>query len=1214
MKLILSVMFILIISVGLFSLADIGGNIVLSIAKNYISEHFQLELTAEKITGNPIRGYTLHNFALSDLRESKDIFSAGFLTGRANLTALLTGNIRLAEVSLGGISMDVDKLISTVQNIELPSSSSSQSLIGASPAFADEENPLPNIPLDRFRIVDSHFSSQFGVLDFREIGVEFPAFDIDIDGSINGLPLRGNIDMGEAAGFTAANRAELYLGSGKILATGGLNGERLDFHASAEDIDISEITALYPALLKPHDFAGKADFIADITGAADNPKFSGSIDYIGTKVYGFPVERLSATLGYSDYRVSVRDIQASALNIPVQGEFAMAMRPNQPLSVMVKLDGSEANLSGLDKILGVSELKALSGKVSSFNANISGPVNALNGLVNFSAPRIAYDGKALTNIRAQMKLSHSDTANVDGKFAFEGANGYLNGKISSVLTNPNFNLTAKIAGLDIKRVENMIPDAPQYKLSGKITASVTVKGTADNPDITGSLNSPEFSGLDQKIMKPVINFAFANKTLTLSKTEGTLNGMPINLNGTIGPLPSGNPNLNLNATITMTPQALKAYVPDIDKYALKGKINAGLKVQGSVNSPAVNLLVSSPNVQAMNMLSAKDIELTTAMNGDITALERISINAAAKSITASGITFYGANANISKNGDRLMLGGLNAKSGSGTITGSGTASLSGKNPLDFSFRFSNLDLAPLAATSGVDIKGSLSGTLKVAGQNTNPAITLNASIPELNAMGFALNNIAADIAGNMSNIELNKLRADVEGAEITATGTVQITPSLKLNVAINGNSIKLERLLKDYPGMKDNLIGTAGLTFTLSGTDKNITGKGSFTAPSLKAYGLNLTGVNLPLSYSGNSFTSSGGTAKLYGGSAKNTFTINIDTMKFTDNLDASGIDVNALIQDVSGGLEGRITGTGKLNMKINGNTKDNVTYSGSGNFSMGSGEITGFKWLDIVAKVHRTNGVKYASVNAPLTLQTGRLILKSGAIAAANNNDPMYKYAKLSQNGTIDFSGQDVTLNLPIEASINYQLINAIQGGSKGGFEALFKGGVSNFKDGLSTFLSGGVKQAQKSASTGDFRTVNLKVSGKAASPSFSNLKIGPSTLKPQTQTQSKDNTASGQLQKQIQQKKEELQKKAVEKLTDALPESVKKKITPNTQNNNAVQKVVTPAQVQQKIQQTQQNTQQNVQQKVQEKARQTENKVKEEVQKGLKKGLEGLGGLFRR
>ncbi|MBQ7155581.1 MAG: hypothetical protein IJR85_08530 [Synergistaceae bacterium] len=1286
----------------IFSVADIGGNIILGLAQNYLAENMNLTLKAESITGNPVKGYRLNNFELSD-SEGRQILSAGFLSGRVNFPALLTGKIRLAEIALGGMSMDVDTLIATIQNFpaQLPTAKTSPDIaagftLTASPAWAEQENTMPDIPLDRFSVRESRFSSSYGTITVNEIGADLQNFDVDVDAKLNDIPLTGTIDMGESAGLTGINRSDLRLGSGKITATGGLAGnDSLDFHASLENLDLQEMTGLYPQLLKPEDFSGKANINADVTGTLDSPRAFGTIDYSGAKIYGFPVERVSTSFNYADYRVGLSNIQANVFNVPIQGEIAAASRPNEKLSVMVKLDGSEANLDGLDKILGIDELKGLSGKVETFSANISGYVDKLNGLVNFTAPRIAYAGRALTNIRAQMKLSQSDTAHVDGKFAFEGAQGFIQGQVASLLVNPDMNITAKIVDLDIKRVENMIPDASDYKLAGKITASVNVKGTAANPAISGSLNSPEFSGFDQKITKPVINFAFANKTLTLSKTEGTLNGMPINISGTVSPLPSGNPNLNINATISMTPASLKAYVPDIDSYKLKGNINAGVKIQGSVNSPSVNLVASSPNLQAMDMVNAKDIELTTALNGDLAKLDRISVNAAAKSITASGVTFSGVNARIDKDGDKIILGGLNAKSGSGSITGSGTADISGKSPLSFSFRFTNLALGPLASASGVDLKGNLTGTLKISGSNTNPGIALTANVPSLSAQGFTLTGVAADVSGNMNSIKLNRLRADVEGAEVSASGSVQISPTVKPSITIKADNVKLARLLPDY-----DVSGTASLNFALSGEGTNISGKGSLTSPSLKAYGISLSGINLPLAYSGSSFTSNGGTAKFYGGTLKNNLSLNIDSMKYTDNLTASGIDagalitdvskdmkdtisgkanltlnvsgtganvsakgtltspafkaygfslsnvnlpitysnnklvsapataklyggtlknnltfdmntmkfsdnidvngadVNALIQDVSGGLEGKITGTGKLTMKLNGSAKGKTTYSGSGSFSMGAGAISGFKWLDLVSKVHGTNGIRYASVNAPLTLQTGKLILKSGSIANANKNDPMYRYAKLSQNGTIDFGGKDVTLNLQTESVINYQLINALQGGGKGGLEALFKGGVSSLEDGLKAFLRGGLSGAEKNASTGDFRTVNLRISGKAASPSFSGLKIGPSTLKTQTEQKAGQSTD----------KKQDTQQNLKEKILDRAIEV----IAPGAKKNQtAAPKVNTPAKTQPQTKQTQTQSKTQTQTQKQNVRQQVENKVKEELRKGLQKGL---GGLFKK
>ncbi len=1174
------VLLLLIVLGTIFSFVDIGGNVILELAKNYLSENYKLSLNAEKITGNPVKGYTLHKFSIDDPDE-QNILSAGYLSGRVNFSALLTGKIRLAKLTIGGLSADVEQLISAAQKyftFEIEDDDLTSSMldeffsrltITASPAFADSGNPVPDIPLDYLRIRESKFFSQFGTLQVNDVIADLKKFDIDVDAAFNDIPIKGKIDMGESAGLTGINNSEINFGSGKILATGGLYGEILDLHASCENIDLKEITALYPAMLKPEDFDGTANFNVDATGKLEALKLFGTIDYKGTKIYGFPVERVSSNVNYEalDKRIALNNIQASAFNVPVQGEIAIADN-----SIMIKLDGSEANLNGLDEIFGLPELKTLTGKVSLFNVNISGTMDELNGLVNFTAPRIAYNGRALTNIRAQLKLAKSDTAIVDGKFNFEGSQGYLQGKIASILKAPNLDVSAKIVELDVKRVQNMIPDASDYKLSGKITASVNVKGSPNNPVISGSLNSPEFSGWEQTITKPAVDFTFANKTLNLTKTEGTLNGMPINLSGTIGPLPSENPNLNINATLLMSPASLKSYVPDIAQYNLKGNVNAGIKITGSVNNPSVNLLASSQNLQAMDMINAQNLELTTSLGGDLAKLDKINLNISAKSITASGVTFSDVQAKLDKNDDKIMLSSLNAQSGKGKISGSGLASVSGKTPLDFSFNFKNLELGPLASASGVDMKGNLSGTLKISGSNSNPSISLNANVPALNAQGFTLNNFLADVSGNMQNLTLKTLRADVEGAELKASGTVQISPALKLNIAINGNNLKLEKLLSEYKDFS----GTASLNFNLSGSEKNITGKGALTSSALKAYGINLTSVNLPLAYAKNRFTSDNGTAKLYGGSAKNSFAFNTETMSFTNNLEASNVDINGLIQDASGGLDGKITGKGKLTLKINGSAKNNVTYSGTGNFSTGAGGITGFKWLDVVAKVHGTNGINYASVNAPLTLQTGKLILKSGSIVKAPNKDPIYTYAKLTQNGIIDFRGSDVRLDLAPELNINYQLINAIQGGTKGGLEAILKNGVKGLENSIKTFLSGGMKEAEKTASTGDFRVVTLKISGKAASPSFSSLKIGPSTLKAQQNNSSDTNTNA--------QKQESLKDKIIDRTIETLIPDKK------TQTQNA--------------QPQQQNQKQSTRQKVEE-------KVKEEVKKGLQKGL---GGLFKK
>ena len=339
--------------------------------------------------------------------------------------------------------------------------------------------------------------------------------------------------------------------------------------------------------------------------------------------------------------------------------------------------------------------------------------------------------------------------------------------------------------------------------------------------------------------------------------------------------------------------------------------------------------------------------------------------------------------------------------------------------------------------------------------------------------------------------------------------------------------------------------------------------------------------------------------------------------MKFSDNIEASGVNVNDLIQAASGGLGGKITGKGKLSMKINGSVKGATTYSGSGNFSMGSGAITGFKWLDLITRIHKSNGIQYASVNAPLSLQTGKLIIKSGAIANANKNDALYSYAKLIKDGVVNFSGKDPTIDFTAEGNINYQLINAIQGGGAGGLASLLSGGTATLQEGLKTFISGGLKGASQSGSTGDYRIMSIRVHGKAASPSFSNLKIGESTLKNQNATQTKniDNAVTStkekienvkkDVQEKVNEQKKQFEKKVIDSVINVIAPETKTKNNTQTQKQN--QKSNSSTSTQKKTNDTK-TKQQSTKDKIKDALKDEKNQ--ERLKNELKKGL---GGLFK-
>lgn len=1085
---------------GLLAFTNIGGDMVLNLAKKTLREQAGLELNASGISGNPIKGYALNDLEILDLKNNKKILSSEELNARLDLAALMRGLIRVI-------------------------------------------------------VHDSVINTEYGTFNISRVSAALKGENaqLDLDGKLNGVKITGEVDAdiknsGESDKNIIINKANIKPGSGNVTATGqvALKDLNLNINGSAQGINFQEIAEMLKFLdINKSDFDGAANINFEASGKADpqNLKINGTLNYKGKKIMGYPVERVSSNFVYTPNKINVNNLQASLFNIPISGEASASLKNNQPDFINIKLDGRATNLDGF--------VKDLKGRVSAFNVNIQGGINSLNGNINFNAPNISYQNYKINNIIANLKLANSDKANVSGKFNFENAQGYLQGDIASILKNPKLNLTAKLVDLDIKRVAGMIPDASQYNLSGNVTAALNITGSASNPKISGSINSAALSGMGQKLTKPQVDFSFANNTLSINKSAGNLNGMPINLTGKIANLTAKNPDINIDAGVTVSPAALKTFAPDIDSYALKGNINAAVKIRGKLPSPNINLAASAPNISALNNINIKNFELNTALNGDLSKLNNLNADIKAGSLSAGGLNFNNLNAKLTKTGDNINLTGLNAKSDAGNFSLNGTINTAKKDPV--------------------------------------------------------------------------------------------------INFAIKGDALDLAKLTNTIPDLKGQLNGRADLDFKLSGAASNLNGTGSLKSSALKAFDINLTDVNLPLVYSGakNSLSSQNGTAKAYGGAARNNFNLDLKTMKFTEKLEASELNVNNFIRDTAGNIGGNIGGKGKLTLNLSGSAANGVKYSGDGTFSMGTGAITGFKWLDLATKLYNSKGVNYLNINAPFTIQTGKLILNKTSAANANKNDPLYKYARLTNDGVINFNDpKNITLNITADLNVNYQLINALIGGGKGGLEALLGGNAKNIQEGLLQILGGGLKGAKEKGSVSDYRTITVKISGKAASPSFSIVKIGDTTIKEaenknnnknnQNQAANKndnkaDNKAQGaknaqqtqnnkpsaknvkenvknnvkNAQNAVKTKASEASKKAAEKLVDAILPTNKK----NTKNNSAS----STAQQAQQNQNTQQIETKAETQNSASKSRENElkDKLKEELAGGIQKGL---GNLFKK
>lgn len=1069
---------------AILSFVDVGGTAILKMARETLKERTGMGLSAAGVRGNPIRGYTFEDVLLTTEKGDK-VLSAQSLSGRIDFLSLLGGSPRLSVLSVGGVATDLDRFIAEVQRIKLPEGS------GGS-----------DIPINRISLRSSRFTSRWGIVDVDEVGANIRGTNIDIDsaGSVNGIFVRGTATLDLQGSALSIGKADIAFGKGRLTATGEIHPvsrtdstAALDIQGSARGLDLKELAALWPAYLKEADYDGTANLDLEAKGTSTTLEISGTVDYRGSRLAGYPVEQLGAQLRYSDQRLTAGGIHAIVLSVPIDGELAVASRPGQHPSVMINLEGRDAPLDEIGRTF--PSLEGVRGRVSAFTAKIQGPTNALNGTVNLSAPRIAFRDKEVSNLALQLKIAKSDTATVSGKFLFEGAQGYLQGTAASILSGPRLDLTAKLVGLDVRGISDLIPDSGKYGLAGKISAAVGIKGSPSAPVLSGSLQSPSFTVQGNTLVNPSVTFSYAKDVLTLQKSGGTLNGMPIQLSGTVGPLTSKTPAIDVKAQLTVKPEALGAYVPGIAGYGLKGEIRAGARISGRLPTPEISLVASSPALFALGKLSVKNLEVSTLPGTDLIKMEKLGLSIKADSAAADGVGLFALEASIRKEGTKVTLSSFSARSGSGALSGSGSATLGGKSPaLDFSFDLDRLDLAQLAAASGIGLKGTLSGKARLGGTADAPEFSFKGQSPSVTANGAQLSDVAADISGTLQALKVNDFRANVGGAPLSASGTLRLTPSTRADLAIHGDGLDLEALTEGFPDLKGQIKGKANLVFNLSGTDKGNTGTGSLSASSAEAFGLRLANVKLPLSLDGNAFKSSNGTLELYGGKASNSLTLNLETFKFSDSLTANGVDVNALAQDVTGGLGGRVTGRGSLSLKITGSAGKTPSYSGTGQFTLGAGGISGFKGLDIATRLYGLDAIRYTEVTAPLEIRTGRLVLKKGAAARAPDGDPIYRYARLAEDGTIKF---DKNLYLLAEGSVNFQLVNALTGGALGGAGALLQGGAKQLAtgEGLGDILRGALQGGQQGGASADFRDVTVKIAGKADSPSVSLVKVGPSS-----------------------------------------------------------------------------------------------------------------------
>lgn len=1069
-------MIALFIVAGLAGLALIGasmnfaGDLVVREATKAVKEMLDADLTVEGIAGNPIKGFTTGKISLA--KEGETLFSAGFLQVKINLMSLLSKSPKLSVVSIGGVETDADALAAQIARIEFGGGGGGE------------------IPVETVRLVDSVVTSKWAKIAVTGLGLSFSGKDIgaDIDVSVNNVPVKGKTAVLLDGSLVDVKSLAVNVGKGSVSASGRVAPD-LAVSGALKDMDLGELFAFWPEA--PAGGAdGKISMAFRGEGEWNSPSLSGDVDYSGKSILGYPVDSVKAGWNFGADKLSVTGLDARILAIPLSGAMSVAFAPDKAPVLDLDLVGSAIKMEELKKLY--PDMGDFSGEIDKFTVKLSGAADSLNGVVEFSAPALGAFGFSVANSAAQVKIN-PQAATLSAKSTFEGAPVTAQGTITDYATSPKLNLSGNIRSLDLSRVQALVPELKGMPLAGSVNGDVTVKGTAAVPEIAGKVWSDKLTAIKETVEAPSVAFALKGGQVNISGASAKWRGAALSGSGTVG----ADGKLNIKAALeNIQPGAIAPFYPDIAQYKIKGAVTAGATVTGTAKAPKIDLALTSSSLGLMDTLSFKNLKVSTVLAGDLKALEKadLDLDISAASAAAEGVALSDLAVKLKKSGSKINIASASVNSGKGSIAGSGSVTLpekkEGEGSLDFTAKISGADLGFLAkaAGAGIAVGGTVDGTVTVKGPLSNPSMTVKASSPKVTASGLAVTDVAFGLSGNAKEVKIDEFGAKFGGGVLGATGSVKLAGALDAAVDISGKDLDLAALTAGMPDAKEfGLGGRLNVAFKGRFAGASGKGEGAITSQSLTVMGVKATNLNYPLALEGNKLSGSGGSAALYGGKVSGAGAIDISTLKYSHSAEFSGVDVNALLQDFTGGLGGKVTGLAQGSANVSGALAPKFSMAGKGSARIGEGAVSGFKGLDLVTKLHGVNGVRYTEVTAPFRLETGKIILEKGTKATAPQNDPLYRF--LAAEGGVGPKG---ALNLNCSGNVNIQIINALTGGAIGG---LTSGG--SLEDALKGVLGG----AQKGMEHADFRDISLTVGGTVNKPSVSNLKVAPGAQKQEEQ-----------------------------------------------------------------------------------------------------------------
>lgn len=1018
---------------GLAALAVIPnylGGFVARQAAGFISSHYGLGVSIDRVKGNPFRGYTFENTVLSD--GSGPVLTARKLFLRPGLLKTFFGSLSLRWV-------EMDDVVSTFDHLHLLAERVTGQVYPPLPDF------LPKGPI--------RLTSLGGTLDGSKArGV--------LEADVAGFPVKGEAkaELGQKTEF---KQAHFELAGGSLDFKGQVMPE-LDMSLDAEHLQLASLGMIMPVLAN-NAVTGEVTLQARLKGTVTDPAAQGKVTLQNGRAAGVP---LTADIPF-DFRGGVLSANPFGLNLagmPLTGGVRVTFGTGPATIQLV------ANLQGPQSAQALRENwpalpASVTGAVDLLTLQLAGPLAAPDGALRLKADALAWDAARVNNLNfgADMK---SGVLTVKGQAMALGAPLMVDGR-GLLAPGGNLSLQALWRDVDLGQVDTLFPGIP---LGGHVSLHGQLSGPLGSLKGAAALTGAGVTAFGVRINRLSLPLAYEQNHIKVNKGQLALGDGVLALNASINP---AGRTLDVKALGTVGFSAFDGFLPGLTGAGqftasiggsfddIKGR---GVLTEGTVNW--AGLAFQGLNADAAFGTKPLSYEVPFSAQALLTPVGRLD--------SLSG--------KVSGDASVFRISDLAAGGAGGKLIGSLQTQ---KDQLTGAFELSDLDLASFSnAVSPGLLRGTLAGRADLSGPVSNPVLSLGIKAPQLGVGPLAASDVILEASGPLDKVELARAHANVGDGVLSGRGSMDFAG---LRSGAFTFTLSPTRLDKALPGLELPFSGAVAATVECKAVEGKMDLQGRAESSALTVAGINLSNVVTSLFFAEGSLRLPDLQAQAYGGTLAAPAVFAFDKNKWGVNAHGQNLALGPLWKDLmpgTGGLTGNLTADFQ-----GGGTLSPFGLQGRGSVDSDGGQLFGYDWVKLITLLHGEKNLTYASAHLPFTVDLSTFTLLEGATVQAREDDGLYHH--LMGQGTVAFDGP---LNLNLNGRVNTQLANVLVGGAGGalggaGLAALMGGGKEVLAGGaLAGLIGGGAGQWKR-----DFRDLSFHLGGTYQAPSVSGFKVGP-------------------------------------------------------------------------------------------------------------------------